>query len=177
MYYARKLSKNTTIEKLKAKNIDEIHLIEADILKQELSTTGNTLSFWRVECLEEKDDALKAILLSTTSIIKTQFILVKKEIFDKYGLKFNDNKGQTGYKGFDVLHSDMINLNYMKIELVLKAFKEAIEDEKAIPKYEKGKVKELIKEVVESNLLDEEQLNENLKDSIEDMLEKCKKTK
>lgn len=67
MRYVRKLSKKSNLFKIKdtTSNND----IDADVLKQELSTSGNTLSFWKCENSEDLKDAMKAILLSTTGIV------------------------------------------------------------------------------------------------------------
>ena len=78
MYYLRKLSKRTSLSKIKG--VEDVYEIGADLLKQELSTTKNTLSFWKCIDLGNKKETMKAILLSTTSIEASQFIIVDDKL-------------------------------------------------------------------------------------------------
>ena len=64
----------------------------ADILKQELGTTSNSLSFWKCDSLETLKDTIKAILLSTTGIKTSQFFILSDDIIDKYGFKMDDTQ-------------------------------------------------------------------------------------
>ena len=98
MFYVRKLSKKSNLFKIKSST--SINSLDADILKQELGTTRNTLSFWKSDDLLNLKNAMKAILLSTTSIETSQFIVINDEILDNYGIERDyTEKGITGYKG------------------------------------------------------------------------------
>ena len=60
MFYIRKLSKKSNLFKIRDAVTNSI--IEADVLKQELGTTRNTLSFWKSEDITDLKNAMKAIL-------------------------------------------------------------------------------------------------------------------
>jgi len=131
--------------------------MEADILKQEFGTTGNTLSFWKCDNLDSVIDAVKAIILSTTAIKPSQFVIVEESVATRYGFSMDDkNPGVTGYNGFESLHVDMINLTYGKIGTLMQMLKEVASDENYSPKYERNNVKELIKEVIDAGCLNKE---------------------
>ncbi len=166
MYYVRKLSNNPNLEKVKwTENIGELG---ADILKQELGTTENALSFWKCASLESLKDTIKAILLSTTGIRTSQFFILTDEMVDKYGLKMDDTQpGKTGYKGFERLHINMIELTYSKIGTVLEMLKEVFKDSNNTPKLEKEEVKAYIMEVIQADLLNKDELQESLKKDID----------
>lgn len=166
MYYLRKLSNNPNLEKIK--NARDIGSLDADILKQELGTTGNTLSFWKCNSLENMKDTIKAILLSTSSIKTSQFFILSDEIIDKYGFRMDDTQpGRTGYKGFEQLHINMVELTYSKIGAVLQMLNEVFKDPQYTVKLDRDKVKAYILEVKQAGLLDETALNDQLRKDID----------
>lgn len=160
MLYIRKLSKKSNLFKIKSIEISEN--IDADILKQEFSTSGNTLSFWKSENIHTIKDTLKAILLSTTSIETSQFIIVDDQLINKYHIETDSNRGKTGYQGFENLHVDFCNLTYKKIGCILNMFKEVAEEEERTPELKKDEVKEYIIEVKEAGLLNQDSLHSEL---------------
>lgn len=166
MYYVRKLSNTPNLAKLKlAENVGELG---ADILRQELGTTDNALSFWKCDSLERLKDTIKAILLSTTGIKTSQFFILSDKVVDKYGLKMDDTQpGKTGYKGFERLHINMIELTYSKIGTVLQMLNEVFKDSNCTPKLEKEEVKAYILEVIKSDLLNTDGLQDPLKKDID----------
>lgn len=166
MLYLRKLSNNPNYEKIK--NADEIGDLAADILKQELATTNNCLSFWKCENIDDIDDTIKAILLSTTAIKCSRLFALSDEIINKYGFKMDDTEpGLTGYSGFENLHINMIELTYSKVGTVLNMLREAFQDPNSITKIDKAKVKIYIDEVIKSGRLNKEALNDDLLQDIE----------
>ncbi len=163
--YIRKLSKNSTIYKLQEN--EDVNNLDADILKQELATSGNTLSFWKCEDEANIDDAVKAILLSTTSIESSRFIILDDDLLEKYGIDTDDKAlGKTGYKGFENLHIDFCNLTYEKIGKILAMMKEVVHDKKRIPQIKKEEVKKIIQDVIDAGLLNWNEITPQLKQSI-----------
>lgn len=162
MYYIRKLDKPSTYNKLV--NMDEIENIDSDILGQELRTSSNTLSFWKCESLDNQQDTINAILLSTNKIDTFRFIVIDSELFEKYGLEMVDNSMPTGYKGYDYLHTDLSYLTYGKIGLVLKVFSEAVKnDEKSVINYKKPDVQKIIQKLHNEDKIDFTKIDDNLR--------------
>ncbi len=166
MFYIRKLSKKSNLFKIMDATSNSN--IEADVLKQELGTTRNTLSFWKCDDITDLKNAMKAILLSTTSIETSQFIVISDEILDKYGIERNyDEKGITGYKGYENLHVNLCNLDYGKIGAILNIIKEISGNKDYIPELKRDDVKKYIMEVKRDGLLDENNIRPELKFAIE----------
>lgn len=166
MYYIRKLSKRSTISKIK--NTTDVYEIGSDLLKQELPTTNNTLSFWKCSDLDNTKDTIKAILLSTTSIETSQFIIINDILLSNYEIDINDDElGDTGYKDHANLHVNFCSLTYKKIGSILKLFKEVSCDSSLTPILEKNEVKKYIKEVIDDNMLDKEKTRTELLKDIE----------
>lgn len=165
MFYIRKLSKKSNLFKIKSaeSNVN----VAADVLKQELGTNGNTLSFWRCDSLDTTKDAIKAILLSTTSIENSQFIILDDELLDKYKIETDDTcEGVTGYKGFEKLHVDFCNLTYEKIGFILNMIREVCEKADRTPELKKEEVKRYIIEVKEAGLLNQNSVRPELLSAI-----------
>ena len=165
MVYIRKLSKKSNLFKIRDATLSS--KIEADVLKQELGTTGNTLSFWKGEDITDLKNPMKAILLSTTSIETSQFIVIDDEILDKYGIERDYKEGITGYKGYKNLHVNLCNLDYEKIGIILNIIKEISQDKSHIPELKREDVKKYIIEVKRDGLLDEENIRPELKAAID----------
>lgn len=172
MFYIRKLSKKSNLFKIKTAKTNAT--IDADVLKQELGTRGNTLSFWRCDSLDATKDAMKAILLSTTSIETSQFIIVDDELLKKYDIETDDSeKGNTGYKGFEKLHIDFCNLTYEKIGFILDMIKEAASMTERTPELKKDDVKKYIIEVKDAGLLNQDNIRPEL---LSDINKYCSRT-
>ena len=166
MYYLRKMSKTSNLWKIK--DSSSIEEIPADVLKQELGTSRNTLSFWKSDSLSDLKDAILAILLSTTSIETSQFIILNDDILDRYGIKrdFNE-KGITAYKGYEDLHVNLCELNYRKIGQMLSIIKEVSEEDSFLLKISRKDVKKYITEAKREGKIDEDNLRPELKVAIE----------
>lgn len=166
MYYIRKLSKKANLFKIQ-KSTSKAN-IDADVLKQELGTSSNTLSFWKCDSLDKKEDTIKAILLSTTSIETSQFIIVDDELLQKYHIQIDDShKGTTGYKGYETLHVDFCELTYEKIGMILDMIKEIADKKERTPELKRDDVKKYIMEIKNAGLLDENAIRPELKNAID----------
>lgn len=160
MYYVRKI-KNSNLYKIK--DCDSYEMIAADVLKQECSTTSNTLSFWKCKSLDNMKDTFKAILLSTTSIETTQFIIVDDQQLNEYKIETDDSEpGVTGYLGFENLHVNFCNLTYRKIGELLQIYKNTLLKSEYIPKIQKEDVKNYIKEVKQAGLINLDNIHPDL---------------
>lgn len=160
MYYIRKI-KNSNLYKIK--DCDTCDLIAADVLKQEYATISNTLSFWKCTSLDAMEDTIKAILLSTTAIETTQFIIINDEQLNKFQIDTdNSEPGKTGYLGFENLHVNLCNLTYGKIGALLNIYKENAIHAELVPKLQKQDVKKYIAEVKQKGLINKELTNPDL---------------
>ena len=165
MYYIRKLTKTSTIDKIKSSH--GISDIPADVLK-EFNTQNNTLSFWKCNNLEEeKNDTLKAILFSLNKIDKYQFIIINEDLFEKYNLVIKDTKGKTAYTEYINQHVDLINLTYAKIGDLLKVIKQIINDQDYLPYLNKDEVKSFIKNACYEGKISFNDINQDLLNDID----------
>ena len=89
-------------------------------------------------------------------------------MLDKYGIERNyEEKGITGYKGYENLHVNLCNLDYEKIGAILNIIKEISKNKTYIPELKREDVKRYIIEVKRDGLLDEENIRPELKAAID----------
>ena len=174
MYYLRKLSKLSTRDKLLTAN--KVEEIPADILKQEIPTTNNTLSVWGFETIDKKMDAVRAAILSSTGISKTDFIVFDDDLLKSSNILIDGTEmGQTGYLGFGNLHVNLCKLDYAAIGRVLEVMREVFTKEKYNEYYfqmSRAEVKTCIIDVYNEGLIDTQNINSQLLDDINKFIDK-----
>lgn len=172
MYYVRRLSKTSNLSKIKT--MTNVQTMSADILGQEMKTTGDALSVWRFSTLdsEEMKDALKAAVLTGTDIVKTQFIILDSDSLSEAGISTDDSElGKTGYKGLECTHTNLCNLTYEKIGILLCLYQKIIEDPSRTPAIEREDMKKIICELHQEDKLNVQDVHEHLKEKIKKLLE------
>ena len=121
------------------------------------------MSFWKCDDLANINDAIKAILLSTTAIKTSYFVIIDKLVAEEHGFSMDDTeKGQTGYKGFENLHINMTELTYGKIGTLMTMLQKVVSNEKFIVKVETKKIKVLINEVIAADCLNKDIIHKDL---------------
>lgn len=163
MLYVRKIKQPRLYQIWEYNTIDDV---DGDILKQELATTSNSLSFWKCDDISCLNDTLKAILLSTTSVEASFFIWFDDSDVGQYGFNLDFSEpGKTAYSGCENLHVNFTGFTYKKIGDILKALKSLPENKTR--KISKNDVKNMIKEVIIAGKLNEDALQPNIKKDIE----------
>lgn len=174
VYYVRKLSKPANLYKIKESS--DISQIPADFLGQEMRTQGNTLSVWRCGSIDEvgMSDAIKAALFVSTGIEATQFLILDSDMLSEAGIEVKDVTGKTAYKGLNELHSDLCELTYEKIGVLLNLYHRTSLIEGRMPKIEKAEFQKIALEAYNTDCLDEDEMNEKLLKAIHKVVEKSK---
>lgn len=94
--------------------------IQGDAIS-DLRTRGNTLSVWRIDGLEELDEAILALAASSqTSAIENMCVVwIPEEEFVKNGILIDDGiKGDTIVKDLEETHRDLIQINYRSLGII-----------------------------------------------------------
>ena len=164
MYLIRKLSNTPNLYKLR--HCKDIGLLDADILRQELRTEENNLSCWKCEQIDDSKqlkDTLKAIILSTSSIKVSQFVIFDMETIQKFGFSMDFlEEGKTAYMGYENLHINLTQLTYSKLGDVLSAYCMVTQNENFTPLLKKDEVTDYIIEAFNEGLIDKEKLHKDL---------------
>lgn len=170
-FLVRKLIKRDRLIVLE--NEDEIGNILADIPTTEFRTNDGTLSTWRIESLEELDDAVLAIAVSSSEISKLDVIVLDTNLVEKNGLSFSYT-----YAGVDIpvpdlqdLHCDIQGITMQKLFDCALLYREIIISEpdegKYIVRYSAGEVKKLLKNAISSNRVDRTKATKKIAEEID----------
>lgn len=172
MYYVRKLSKTSNLQKIQ--NNPSPSIVPADFIGQELRTKENTLSVWRCESPDEegRKDAIKAALFASSELSATQFIIFDSDMLEAAGIKTCDTVGKTGYKNLEHLHTDLCELTYEKLGRLLDLYYRTSHLKDRIPKIEKEEFKKIALEAYNSNCLDESKMDDHLRNEINKLVKK-----
>lgn len=163
MYYIRKLSKESDIERLLMQNLPDD--IPADFISQNMRTHSNTLSVWRTPTLDqdsdEYKDAIRAALLAGTDFNKkSQFLIISDNDLAEYDIRIDDSEiGETGYKGHGNLHSNICQLTFKKLGDLIRVFSQSSQQPERRPVISKAGNIAIISELLQQELIDFTKLN------------------
>lgn len=171
-FLVRKINKRDQLNMLlESKNIEDIF---ADVPTSEFRTTKGTLSTWIIEKLEDLDNAILAIAVSSSKISKMDFIVIDTELLDKNGLEYKQT-----YAGIDIpiedlqdTHYDIVNISLKKLANCVNVYKtillkEDVDEEKYIIRFTESEIKEKLKEAIMQNRVDKNKASKSIREIIE----------
>ena len=166
-YLVRKLLKRESLDLIK--NTTDIKDVIADFATTEFRTKNGKLSTWCIEKVQDIDDAVLAIAVTSSKIERMDFIIIDTSYIEQQNLKFKQS-----YAGIDIAVSELQDTHYDIEELTLpklisctsvyKRVLEADDDsETYIIRYLESKIKDLLEKAISDGRLDEGKLNKNIK--------------
>ena len=114
-FLVRKLANKNHIDLIKTcKNILEI---DADIISTEFRTSKNSLSTWRIEKIEDVNEAILAIISTSERYSKMDFIVIDEEYLKERSLKYEQTFAgkEIPIKELQNTHFDLQELSLAKI--------------------------------------------------------------
>ena len=140
-----------------------INCLQADAIS-DLRTQGNTLSVWRVENLNEIDEAVLALAASSnTERIETITIVWEdEEVFLKKGITVNDTvEGDTVVTDLRPKHRDLSDLSYDSLGVISEIIMNSLNSSntKRIPRQD---VKKILVNAYKNDRISEEICTESL---------------
>lgn len=163
-YLARKITR-TKWEFRDKLGADEI---PADAVTSDLRTTGNTLSFWKLENPSEDEIRMTALALATGAerIDRMDLAWVEEESFHDDGLSLDPNDGRTPVVSLRKNHLDVIRLDLNRLCKVAVSVSQAISSGQH-QRFTKKELVKIIVEAVDKGLLSPNDLAPNVKEEIE----------
>lgn len=165
-YLVRKLFKRENVEKIgKSDSIDTMY---ADGPVGEFRTTDGTLSTWSIDSLDKLEDAVLAIVVTSSDISKMDFVIIDTEILDKNGLDYKQTyAGQKiAVPDLQDTHYDIVGITLHKLFDCTKVLKVVYQndnnDDIYIVRYAAGEIKDLLNKANSENRLDLTILNPKL---------------
>lgn len=173
-FLVRKINKRDQLSKLVDKEcVEDIY---ADVPTCEFRTTGGNLSTWLIDRLEDIDNAVLAIAVSSSQISKMDFIIIDTVVLDQNGLEYKQT-----YAGVELPIADLQNTHYDILGISLKKLtnctnvykviysKENDEEEKFIKRFTELEIKEILKKAISENRVDKSKASKPIRKVIEQL--------
>jgi hypothetical protein len=170
-FLVRKLSKQNNIEKMgTAENPEEMI---ADAPTAEFRTSNNgALSTWLVNSLEDVDEGVLAIAVTSTKVSKMDFVVIDTALLEHYNLEYKQT-----YAGQEIAVPDLQNSHYDIVNITMKSIIKCINvykdtyikdngDGKLYFRYSEGEIKDILKKAIAVERIDTSKLNSKIKDDI-----------
>ena len=169
-----KLNKRDCLDAL-LKN-DNIEETLADVPTSEFRTKEGALSTWIINSIDELDNAVLAMAVSSTKITKIDFIIIDTKLLDEMELEYKQTHAGMEIPIDDLqdTHYDIIGISLKKLVECAKVYRtilsnEDSEEEKYIVRVTEAEIKEKLKKAILDNRVDKSKANKPLKALIEEL--------
>lgn len=155
-FFVRKISKG------KWRNDSDEPVIKADALTSCLRTSGNTLSFWRIDDLAQIEDAKLAIAASNSNLDTFDIVVFTSEEMEGFGAPIKATRGDTACRDLADSHRDLAELNSDHLIRVSHAVLQKVKADD-IERVSMPKVKIMMLAAANSDRLDLDRLSDSVK--------------
>ena len=170
-FLVRKLNKMDDIFSLNREA--DVLKIYADIPTTEFRTKKGTLSTWLINSLDEIENAILAIAITSSEITKMDFIIIDTKIIIKNDLAYKQT-----YAGQDIAvpdlqdtHYDIFDITIEKIVNCTKVYQEIVKEDpncnRYIIRYAAGDIKNVLKKAIQDKRIDENKLSKRMKEQLD----------
>lgn len=170
-FLVRKLNKVEDILSLNGET--DLSKIYADIPTMEFRTKNGTLSTWYINSIDDIENAVMAIAVSSTEISKMDFIVIDTEILEDNSLDFKKT-----YAGQDIAipdlqdtHYDILDITIDKLVICTKVYQTIVmqdpECESYIVRYAAGEIKDMLKKAMHEHRVDETKAPKKVKECLD----------
>lgn len=170
-FYVRKINNLDNLKTIQ--DADDVSLLKADILKAEFATNEGTLSTWKIENIDEIDEAVLATSICFKQLSDMYFLLIDESLFSFNQVEIKQEKsGHFLCDNLERRHYNIKNLTVGNIKnsiLLIKSAiqKEDIDDPSLIFLKTEPEIREIITDAYKSKKISkndiQEQLYNNLK--------------
>ncbi len=173
-FLVRKINKRDKLATLIASEFVED--IYADVPTNEFKTSEGTLSTWLIERLEDINNAVLAIAVSSSKISKMDFIIIDTELLVENGLNYKKT-----YAGMELPIADLQNTHYDIVDISLKKLvnctnvykiiysRENEDEEIYIKRFAEPEIKEMLKKAICENRVDKNKASKYIRQVIEQL--------
>lgn len=137
----------------------------ADAITNCLKTTNNDLSVWKIETVEQLDDAILAMITGgqQVKLSTLHYVLINEELLIEKGLNIAETEGDTTVQDLKKNHRDITNLTYNRLGIVKSLILNSLAEDKNQEMFiTKSKLKVFLKKSMEDGKLKKSDLNKEL---------------
>lgn len=162
-FYIRKISPAKWPQKGERISAEEIR---ADAVTGDLRTTEDTISLWRINSMEELNQAILALASGADRAVTYNVLAIPEEGLKKYGLILEASRGNTPAEVLADTHRDIVNVTYGSLGKLAQLIMETINAD-ALYTVTKKKVKLLLAEAYRDGTINREKLKEGMRAELE----------
>ncbi len=157
-YLVRKISRAKWPEQ-----ICKVTDIMADAIS-DIRTSGNTLSVWKIDSLEQLDEAALALAVSskTSKIEKMDIVWIDEECFHSKGISIVEADGDTAVGDLIKTHRDLCGLNYKLLGDIAEIIIGELLHNKNYKRYTKNSVQKALCNAYRNRRIEEEKCTPEL---------------
>lgn len=165
-FFVRKINDLDNLKTIQ--DADDVSLLEADILKAEFATNGGTLSTWKINDIDEIDEAVLATSICFRQLSDMYFLLLDESLFSSNQVEIKQE--ESGHYLCDTLenrHYNIKNITVGNIKnsiLLIKSAiqKENIDDPSIIFLKTESEIRDIITEAYKTNKISKKDIQEQL---------------
>ncbi len=166
-YLVRKLIKRSSIDQIAdAESIEEMF---ADAATSEFRTTKGTLSTWRINEISDLDDAVLAIVATSSKIERMDFIVIDTSLIEENHLEYtqSDAGKEIAVPDLQNTHYDIVNISIPKLinctYIYRKVFEQDGDEGNYIVRYAEGDIKDLLAKALAEGRIKTELLTKEIR--------------
>lgn len=172
-YLVRKLNKRTSIDLIA--NAESAEDMFADAATAEFRTSKGTLSTWIIDDIVDLDDAVLAIVVTSTHVDRMDFIVIDTRLIEENNLKYVQS-----YAGREIAipdlqdsHYDIVDITIPKLIDCTCVYRKVIEQDNDegnfIVRYAEGDIRDLLKKAINDGRIEIDLLTKDVRDCIQIM--------
>lgn len=142
-------------------DVDAEGPINADAVTNCLRTSGNTLSFWKVESEGEIADAILALAASNDNLDKMDIVVVPESIFTGNNISIQLTPGRTACADLAETHRDLSNLTLRDLGFIADVLADKIRTGQTT-RFTMSKLRAILISAIDEGRLDFEKLSEGI---------------
>lgn len=166
-YLVRKLNKRENVDIIG--NTEDVENMFADAATAEFRSKNGTLSTWRIDTVDKLDEAVLAIVVTSSKVERMDFIVIDTDYLDEQHLEYSQTyAGQKiAVPDLQDTHYDIINVTIPRLInctcVYRRVFKEDKDQGVYLVRYVEGDIRDLLEKAAIASRLDMNCLNKGIK--------------
>lgn len=166
-YLVRKLNKRANIDIIG--KTEDVETMFADAATAEFRSKNGTLSTWRIDSINKLDDAVLAIVVTSSKVERMDFILIDTDYLDEQQLEYSQTyAGQKiAVPDLQDTHYDIINITIPRLINCTCVYRKVFLEDKDqgifLVRYTEGDIRDLLVKASDESRLVIDTLNNGIK--------------
>ncbi|MBB1150791.1 hypothetical protein H4K35_11805 [Myroides sp. NP-2] len=145
-------------------NENDLEDSSADAITNCLKTNNNDLSVWRIESIDQLENALLALITSKqqSKLSTLHYVLIDEELLKANDLNLSETPGDTVIESLKDSHRDINNLTYSRLGKMKNIILNCLNEDDKYNFITKSKLKAFLKKAIADGKIQRDILNSDL---------------